>query len=423
MSNVFSMDKTKLKELLADKFKIYNEYKEQSLKLDMSRGKPCKEQLELSVGLAEYSNIYFAKDGTDCRNYGILDGINEAKELFSQLVGAKKEQTIISGSSSLNIMYDTISRAMTFGILGNTPWCKLPKVKFLCPAPGYDRHFAITELFGIEMINIDMTQNGPDMDKIEELVVSDDTIKGIWCTPMYSNPEGITYSDETVRRFAKLKPKAVDFRIFWDNAYSVHHLSDEQDKLLNILDEADKNGNQDIVYVFSSTSKISFAGAGISVFASSINNINSIKKLMSIQTIGPDKLNQLKHVEYFKSFDGIVSHMKKHASIIAPKFETVLSILDSNLSDKGIATWNKPKGGYFISFNTIDGCAKRVIQLAKEAGVVLTSAGATFPYGKDPKDKNIRIAPTFPPIDELKVAMELFCLCVEIASIEKIIAN
>lgn len=423
MKSYLSLSNEELKELVSEKRKKYDEYKAQNLSLDMSRGKPCKEQLNLCLDMLN-STSYKSPSGVDCRNYGGVEGLKEARELFGALIGAPWEQVIVSGNSSLNVMYDTVARAMSFGVNDkDLPWSKQGKIKFLCPSPGYDRHFAITELFGIEMIIVDMKSDGPDMDKIEELVSADASIKGIWCIPQYSNPEGIIYSDEVVDRFARLKPKASDFRIFWDNAYAVHHLTDDKTPVKNILTECQNAGNPDMVYVFTSTSKISFAGAGISVMASSVNNMKRAIKQMSIQTIGPDKMNQLRHVEYFKNVEGIYAHMDKHAKILAPKFKLVLETLQRELSGKEIAWWNEPKGGYFVSLNTMNNCAKEVIKMAKEAGVVLTNAGAAFPYGKDPLDRNIRIAPSFPPLDELKQAIELLCLCVEIVSCEKILAS
>lgn len=401
----------------------YNAFKEQNLKLDMTRGKPCSEQLDISMDMFDISakDLRKAADGTDCFNYGVLDGLPEAKELFAQMLDLDVNEIIIGGNSSLNLMYDTIARAMSFGILGCTPWSKQEKIKFLCPSPGYDRHFAICELFGIEMIIVDMKQDGPDMDAVERLVSQDDSIKGIWCVPKYSNPDGITYSDEVVDRFAALKPKAKDFRIFWDNAYCVHHLSDKPDELKNILTACKKAGNENMVYIFSSTSKISLPGAGVAVMASSVENINSIKKSLTIQTIGHDKINQLRHVKYYKNLEGINLQMKKHAEILKPKFDIVLEILEEELGGKEIASWNKPNGGYFISLNTLDNCAKEVAKLALEAGVVLTKAGATYPYGKDPLDKNIRIAPTLPPVDELKKAIEILAICVQLVSARKLL--
>ena len=338
--------------------------------------------------------------------------------------GIPAENVIVYGNSSLSIMYDTISRCVTHGVMGSTPWCKLDQVKFLCPAPGYDRHFAITELFGIEMITIPMTPEGPDMDLVEKYVSEDPAVKGIWCVPKYSNPQGYTYSDETVRRFAALKPAAKDFRIYWDNAYSIHDLYDDnKDELLEILSECEKAGNPDMVYEFSSLSKVTFSGAGIAAFASSKANVEETKKFMSIMTIGYDKINQLRHVRYFKNVEGLQAHMKKHAAILRPKFEAVLGILDRELGDLGIGEWTRPRGGYFISFEAMEGCARAIVAKCKEAGVVMTGAGATFPYGKDPKDSNIRIAPTFPNAEELAAAAELFVLCVKLVSVEKLLAE
>ena len=403
----------------------YKEYQGKGLSLNMARGKPCIEQLDLSMGMMDSLSSdadMTCEDGTDCRNYCVLDGIREAKELIGDMMENPIDNIIIYGNSSLNVMYDTISRSMTHGVMGNTPWCKLDKVKFLCPVPGYDRHFAITEYFGIEMINVPMTPTGPDMDMVEELVSSDEAIKGIWCVPKYSNPQGISYSDETVRRFARLKPAAKDFRIYWDNAYGVHHLYDhDQDHLIEILAECKRAGNPDLVYKFASTSKISFPGSGIAALATSQNNLEDIKKQLQIQTIGHDKVNQLRHVRFFKDIHGMVEHMRKHADILRPKFETVIQILDEELGGLGIGEWTRPKGGYFISFDSMDGCAKRIVAACKKAGVVMTGAGATYPYGKDPHDSNIRIAPTYPSIEDLRTAMHIFVLCVKLASIDKLL--
>lgn len=427
MSEYKSMSTKELIELKSELDKKYHEFKSQNLSLDMSRGKPNTEQLNISMEMMDVLNSKAnlkCREGIDCRNYGVLDGILAAKELIANMLGVLPDEVIIYGNSSLNTMYDSIVRAYVHGILGNKPWSKYDKVKFLCPVPGYDRHFSVAEYFGIEMINVNMNEDGPDMDTVEKLVSEDETIKGIWCVPKYSNPQGITYSDEVVKRFANLKPKAKDFRIFWDNAYVVHDLyEDDCDKLLNIMDECKKAGNPDIVYEFCSTSKISFPGSGIAAMAASKNNIESIMKQLTIQTIGYDKLNQLRHVRFYKTMDGIKEHMKKHAAILRPKFETVLSTLDKEIKPYGIGTWFNPKGGYFISFNTLEGCAKKVVALCKEAGVVLTEAGATYPYKKDPTDSNIRIAPTYPSIDELKKALELFIICVKIASIDKILSE
>lgn len=419
------MDREELKQHLDSLNKIYEAIKAENLKLDMSRGKPCTEQLELSMEMLNYpgsSKECMTPSGTDVRNYGILDGIPEAKELFSKMLEVAPDEIIIGGNSSLSMMYDAISRAMTFGVYGSDqPWSKLPRVKFLCPSPGYDRHFAITELFGIEMITVEMKKDGPDMDTVERLAAEDESVKGIWCTPKYSNPDGITYSDEVVDRLANMRTAAKDFRIFWDNAYIVHHLTDNHDKLKNILEACKKAGNPDRVFIFSSTSKITFPGAGIAMMAASRNNVEQIRKLLALRTIGSDKINQLRHVMFLKDMDGIENHMKKHAAILKPKFDMVLGILEAELGDKNIAWWNKPNGGYFISFYTMPGCASEVVKMAKEAGVTLTPAGATYPYGKDPNDSNIRIAPTLPPVEELKKAMELLCICVQIVSAKKIL--
>ena len=363
-------------------------------------------------------------DGTDCRNYGVLDGIREAKELLADMMEVNPDNIIIYGNSSLNVMYDTIARSMTHGVMGSTPWARLDKVKFLCPVPGYDRHFAITEYFGIEMINVPMTLTGPDMDLVERLVAEDETIKGIWCVPKYSNPQGISYSDETVRRFARLKPAARDFRIYWDNAYGVHHLYDhDQDHLIEILAECKRAGNPDLVYKFSSTSKISFPGSGMAALATSLNNLADIRHQLKNQTIGHDKVNQLRHVRFFGDIHGMVEHMRRHADILRPKFELVEETLKRELGGLGIGEWTCPKGGYFISFEAMDGCAKEIVAKCKKAGVTMTGAGAAFPYGKDPKDSNIRIAPTYPPLNDLEIAMDLFSLCVKLVSVEKLLAD
>ena len=411
-----------LKEKLNEK---YEEIKAKGLSLDMSRGKPSVAQLDIAMGMMDVLDGHSdmrSENGVDTRNYGSLDGIPEAKKLMADMMEVPEENVIVYGNSSLSVMYDAVARAMTQGVMGSTPWCKLDKVKFLCPVPGYDRHFAITEYFGIEMINIPMTQTGPDMDLVEKFVSEDKAVKGIWCVPKYSNPQGISYSDETVKRFARLKPAAEDFRIYWDNAYGIHHLYDEdQDYLIEILDECKKAGNPDLVYKFSSTSKISFAGAGIAAFAASEGNLTDAKKQLTLQTIGYDKINQLRHVKFFKDLDGMIEHMKKHAEIMRPKFEAVLATLDRELGELEIGSWYRPKGGYFISFDALEGCAKGIVAKCKEAGVTLTKAGAAFPYGKDPKDSNIRIAPSYPTLEELKQATDLFVLCVKLVSIDKIL--
>ena len=419
------LSKEELLELKSSLEAKYQEFQSKNLKLDMSRGKPSIEQLDLTMEMMDVLNSHSdltSEDGLDCRNYGGLDGIPEAKRLMQEIMEVGDEEIIIYGNASLNIMYDTISRSMTHGVMGSTPWCKLDKVKFLCPAPGYDRHFAICEFFGIEMITVPMTPNGPDMDIVEKLVHEDEAIKGIWCVPKYSNPQGYVYSDETVIRFANLKPAAKDFRIFWDNAYCVHHLYfDDPVEILNIVGECKKAGNPDMVYKFASTSKISFSGAGIAALVASKANIHDIKKQLAIQTIGYDKINQLRHARFFKNKAGVLEHMKKHAAIMRPKFEAVLNVLETELGGLEIGEWTKPKGGYFISFDSMEGCAKTIVAMMKDAGVVMTSAGATFPYGKDPKDSNIRIAPSFPPLEELELAAQIFTVCVKLASVNKLL--
>ena len=421
------MSKEELLTLKESLNKEYAEAKAKGLALDMSRGKPSAKQLDVSLGLLDTINSSSdlkALDGTDCRNYGVLDGIPEAKKLMADMMGTTPDHVIVYGNASLNIMYDQISRAYTHGILGNTPWCKLDKVKFLCPVPGYDRHFAITERFGIEMINIPMSESGPDMGMVEEYVSKDASVKGIWCVPKYSNPQGYTYSEETVKRMAALKPAAEDFRIFWDNAYVIHDLYDDnKDEIADIISECEKAGNPDMVFEFASTSKVSFPGSGIAALATSANNIADIKKQLTIQTIGHDKLNQLRHVRFFKDINGLKEHMRKHAEFVRPKFEAVESVLEEELGGLGIGSWTEPKGGYFISFEAMDGCAKAIVAKCKEAGVKLTGAGATFPYGKDPKDSNIRIAPSFPTPEEMKQAADLFVLCVKLVSVEKLLEN
>ena len=421
------MSKEELLSLKESLNKEYAEAKAKGLALDMSRGKPSAKQLDVSLGLLDTINSSSdlkALDGTDCRNYGVLDGIPEAKKLMADMMDTTPDHVIVYGNASLNIMYDQISRAYTHGILGNTPWCKLDKVKFLCPVPGYDRHFAITERFGIEMINIPMSESGPDMGMVEEYVSKDSSVKGIWCVPKYSNPQGYTYSEETVKRMAALKPAAEDFRIFWDNAYVIHDLyDDKKDEIPDIISECEKAGNPDMVFEFASTSKVSFPGSGIAALATSANNIADIKKQLTIQTIGHDKINQLRHVRFFKDINGLKEHMRKHAEFMRPKFEAVESVLEEELGGLGIGSWTEPKGGYFISFEAMDGCAKAIVAKCKEAGVKLTGAGATFPYGKDPKDSNIRIASSFPTPEEMKQAADLFVLCVKLVSVEKLLEN
>lgn len=419
------LSKEELLKLQSSLEKEFEEIKSENLKLDMSRGKPSKAQLDISMGILDVldgGSDLVSEEGVDCRNYGVIDGIKEAKQLFADMMEVPEDNIVILGNSSLNAMYDALARAMTHGIMGSTPWAKLEEIKFLCPVPGYDRHFAITEHFGIKMVNVPMTEEGPDMDMVEKLVQTDSAVKGIWCVPQYSNPQGITYSDETVRRFAHLKPAAKDFRIFWDNAYGIHHLYDDrQDRVLEILAECEKAKRPDMVYKFSSTSKISFAGAGVACLAASKQNLEEIRKTMSIQTIGYDKLNQLRHVRFFGNLKGMEAHMKKHAAIMRPKFETVLRVLEEELGGLGIGSWTTPRGGYFISFDSMEGCAKAIVAKAKEAGLIMTKAGATFPYGKDTADSNIRIAPSFPTQEELGIAAKVFVLSVKLVSIERLL--
>ncbi len=417
-------------ELLTLKAALEEEYKtmeSKGLNLNMARGKPGFSQLELCMPMLDVVNS--SSDmrtmlGNDTRNYGDLDGIGECRRLMAYMLEVEKDNVLVGGNSSLNLMFDTVSRSFTHGVNGSTPWYKLDKVKFLCPVPGYDRHFKITEEFGIEMINIPLHDDGPDMDMVEEYVNNDPAVKGIWCVPKYSNPTGISYSDEVVRRFANLKPAAEDFRIYWDNAYGIHHLyEDKQDKILNILEECKKAGNPNMVYIFCSTSKISFPGSGVSAVASSIENIKYIMSHMTVQTIGHDKINQLRHARFFKDIDGLNAHMKKHAEVLRPKFAAVLDTLEEELAGLEIGTWVKPRGGYFVSFNAMPGCAKAIVKMCKDLGVVMTGAGATFPYGKDPEDSNIRIAPTFPSIEEMQDASKVFVLCVKLASVNKLLAD
>ena len=421
------LSKEELLELKSGLEAQFEEVKAKGLKLDMSRGKPSADQLNLSMGMMDTltSGVDLTcEDGVDCRNYGGLDGIDEAKQLLADMMEVPKDNVIIFGNSSLNVMYDSVARCMYEGVLGGKPWALQGKVKFLCPVPGYDRHFGITEHFGVEMINVPMTPDGPDMDMVEKLVSEDPLVKGIWCVPKYTNPQGYVYSDETVRRFANLKPAAEDFRIFWDNAYCIHHLyNGEPAQILNILEECEKAGNPDMVYEFVSTSKVVFPGSGMAALAASTANVASIKKQMAVQTIGHDKVNQLRHVRFFGDNKGMEAHMKKHADLIRPKFEALISIMEEDLGGLDIAEWTNPKGGYFIGFDSMPGCAKEIVARMKEAGVILTGAGATFPYHIDPQDKNIRLAPTFPTIDELKLASRVFTVCVRLVSAEKLLAE
>ncbi len=419
------MSRDELLTLKADLEEQYKEEEKKGLSLNMARGKPGASQLVLSMPMLDvinHSSNMYTLLGNDTRNYGDWDGIGECRQLMADMLGVKKENVVVCGNSSLNIMYDTVVRSMVKGVNGSTPWCRLDKVKFLCPVPGYDRHFKITELFGIEMVNIPLNEDGPDMDMVESYVNHDDSVKGIWCVPKYSNPTGISYSDEVVRRFANLKPKAADFRIFWDNAYCIHHLYKEEPvEILNILEECEKAGNPDMVYIFGSTSKVAFPGSGVSAIATSLENMEYLKKFMTTQIIGHDKINQLRHVRFFQNIDGMNAHMKKHAALLRPKFEAVINILESELAGLGIGTWTNPKGGYFISFDALPGCAKSIVGKCADLGMVLTGAGATFPYGKDPEDSNIRIAPSFPEPEEMVEATRVFVLCVKLASVEKLL--
>ena len=415
-----------LQQIKDDLLDRYRTFKSRGTTLDITRGKPCPEQLDLSSDMLDIINSrnFLTEDATDCRNYGGLDGIPEAKQLFSQYLEVAPEEIIIGGNSSLNMMHDTFMRAMVKGITaGSPPWAELPEVKFICPSPGYDRHFFICDYLDINMITVKMNDTGPDMDQVEELAADDDSIKGIWCVPRYSNPTGVVYSDEVVDRLAAMKTKANDFRIFWDNAYAVHHLDDKPARLKNILTSCKQAGNPERVFIFGSTSKIAFAGSGVAMMAGSRENVAMTKKQMAFQTIGPDKLNQLRHVKFFKNVAGIEDHMNKHAAILKPKFEAVQNVLGKELAGKNIADWSRPGGGYFVSIDTMEGCAAAVVQMAAEARVKLTPAGSTYPYMKDPLDRNIRIAPSFPPLEDIRSAMQLVGICIQLISIEKIMTK
>lgn len=422
MAKITEYSKEQLEQLQKELLAQYDEYVKSGLKLDMSRGKPAPSQLDLSNGMLDALEDYTTENGLDARNYGVLDGIPEMKKIFSDAFDIPASQIIVGGNASLNLMFDAVMRLMVFGTEGNTPWGKLDTVKFLCPSPGYDRHFGICERLGIEMIVVPMTESGPDMDVIESLVAEDESIKGIWCVPKYSNPQGICYSDETVKRLASMKTAAKDFRIFWDNAYGVHPIFEDV-KVLNILDEAKAAGNPNRPLYFASTSKITFPGAGVSFVAASEEMVAEIKGVTTYQTIGYDKLNQLRHVRFFKDAEGLKAHMQKLADAMKPKFQIVLSTLEKELEGTGLLSWSSPKGGYFVSVDTLEGCAKETVRLVKEAGVVMTGAGATYPYKKDPKDTNIRIAPTYPSVEELTKAMEIFCVCVKLAGVQKLLAE
>ena len=422
MTDLMNLGSSELLRYRSELMERYREFQSRNLDLDMTRGKPCPEQLDLSLEMFECVDAehYRTLDGVDCRNYGGVDGILEARDLFSQYLEVEQDEIVIGGNSSLNLMHDTIISAMVTGVVNSqVPWVRLPKVKFLCPSPGYDRHFSICEYLGIEMITAEMNESGPYMTQVEGLVEEDEAIKGIWCVPKYSNPTGVTYSDEVVTRLANMKTKAKDFRIFWDNAYAVHHLTETPDRLVNMLSACKEAGNPERVFIFGSTSKITFGGAGVAMMAGSKKNIEFVKKQIAYQTIGPDKLNQLRHVRFLRNMEGILDHMKKHAVLLKPKFDAVLSILEAELGGKNVAEWSKPKGGYFVSINTLDGCASAVVDITAKAGVKLTPAGATFPYKKDYRDRNIRIAPSFPLIEDIFSAMELVTICIQLVSIEK----
>ncbi|WP_407926855.1 aminotransferase class I/II-fold pyridoxal phosphate-dependent enzyme [Caproicibacter fermentans] len=423
MLNFQSMPKTELERLYAELLERYRRFRDLKLNLNMARGKPGSNQLELSVQMLDLVNSsaeMVSETGEDCRNYGGPLGLPEMRRLMAAMMEVPEGNVIIGGNSSLNMMFDTVACGMTHGFSGCAPWGGQKHLKFLCPSPGYDRHFAVTEYFGFELVAVPMTPEGPDMDVVEELV-QDSTVKGIWCVPKYQNPTGITFSDEVVRRFAGLKPAAKDFRIFWDNAYCVHDLTEEPDCLLSLWKECEHKGNRNLAFFFASTSKITFPGAGIAAMAAGDDDFKVLKNRYSFQTIGPDKLNQLRHVRFLKNLDGVRAHMARHRALLVPKFETVLNKLNEELSGEGIASWTKPNGGYFISVDVMNGCAKRVVELCGQAGVKLTGAGATYPYGKDPNDCNIRVAPTYPPVQELRQAVDLFCLCVRLAAAEKLL--
>ncbi len=419
------MTKEQLQSELSQLQTEYAGWKERGLKLNMARGKPGKEQLDL---VSDMLTILHApedceSDGIECRNYGELSGIPAAKKLFAELLGVKESQCFVGGSSSLQLMYDTVCKAFTHGLLhSEQPWCKLDKVRWICPVPGYDRHFKVTESFGVEMLTVPMTENGPDMDAVEKLI-QDPTVKGMWNVPKYSNPEGVVYSEETVRRIAAMKPAAPDFLLMWDNAYCIHEFEGEFRPFPEILTLCREAGNPDMVFEFASTSKVTYPGAGISVMATSEANMAHMTKLMGAQIIGYDKLNQLRHVRYLQDKEHTLALMQRHAEILRPKFHVVLDALDRELAPLGIAQWKRPVGGYFVSLDAMPGTAKRALALAKDAGVVMTGAGATFPYGKDPQDSNIRIAPSYPPVEELRDAIAVLCLCLRLAAAEKLLAE
>lgn len=421
---ITELSKPELKALKEELLKKHSSYRASGLKLDMSRGKPSPRQLDLSNDLLTNFDSYITESGLDARNYGVLDGLPETKEFFAEALGLNPQNILIGGSASLNLEYDALMRLWVFGTGGEKPWYRLDKVKFICQTPGYDRHFAMLEDLGIEQISVPLLEDGPDMDKIEEIVSSDPAVKGIFCVPLYSNPSGICYSEEKVRRLAKMQTAAKDFKIFWDNAYGIHHLYDEdenREKLADIFKLGKEYGTEDRILYFFSTSKITYPGSGVSLLAASENSLKEIKAHMSKQTIGHDKINQLRTLHFFKTHGGIHEHMKRHAAILRPKFELVLNKLEEEFAGSGILKWQVPKGGYFISVDTLEGCAKKTVELCKEAGLTLTGAGATYPYGIDPLDTNIRIAPSYPALPELEKAIEVFCICVRLAAVEKIL--
>ena len=415
------LSRKELESICRDLEARYGAFLARKLKLNMARGRPGADQLDLSDAILTAENPKIAADGMDCRNYGCLEGLPEMRVFFGELLGLDPANIIIGGNSSLNLMYDCIMRLMVFGTQGHTPWGKLPKVKFLCPVPGYDRHFAVTQAFGIEMVNVPMTSAGPDMEMVEKLAASDESVKGIWCVPLYSNPQGVCYSERTAERLASMKA-APDFRIFWDNAYGVHHIYSEG-KAPDIFAACTRAGNPDRAFYFFSTSKITFPGAGVALMASSEKNVAEIKKHLGIQTIGPDKLNQLRTVRFLKDADGVRAHMRRMAAELKPKFDVVLSTLERELGGTGLAEWTRPEGGYFVAVDTLDNCAKATVDLAKKAGVTLTGAGAAFPYHRDPRDRNIRLAPTYPTLEDLTLAIRLFCVCVKLAGVSRLIAE
>ena len=424
MKKYTEMTKAELQAELEQVQAHYEELKEKKLSLNMARGKPGKAQLDMVSDMMDVlkSDSDFVCDGIDARNYGNLDGLPSCKKLFAEVLGVEPENIFVGGSASLQLMYDTIAKCYTHGRLNSdTPWARLDKVKWLCPAPGYDRHFAVSETFGMEMITVPMTAEGPDMDLVEELI-KDPDVKGMWCVPKYSNPDGIIYSAETIRRIASMKPAAKDFLLMWDNAYCVHEFFGDYVPFPDILGECAKYGNADMVFEFASTSKITYPGGGVSVFACSADNMAYMKKLLNVQIISFDKVNQLRHVRYLKDKAGVLALMKKHAAILGPKFQCVLDNLDKEIAPLGIARWQRPSGGYFVSVNTMPGIAKATWQLCKDAGLTMTGAGATFPYGKDPQDSNMRVAPSLPPIDQLEQAMEIYCTSLKLAALRKLLA-